>query len=377
MRFRLFAVFLLIIWFTSCGDKKNSFTLNGNIDNMPAQVVILEELGISDVIILDSVKTEPDGKFTITGSTGENKLFRLRFSSDKSKFILLSFDKGAIGITGNWNNLAETYNFTGSPSSSSLRSLIFTYRQHIKDYNTLCVIADTMEAKKNDSLLVKAKDQLQEINQHFTRYCETYSDTCQYLPNALCAVQLLNPAVEKDYINLFNQSLVKRFPNSKLAHDFDGKVKNMSQSKNQEEENGIAVGTIAPEINLQTLEGKSITLSSFRGKYVLVDFWASWCPPCRAENPNVVAAYNLFKNKKFTIYAVSLDEKKDKWLEAIQKDGLTWTQVSDFQRWQSLPVRNYGVNAIPANFLLDPSGKIIAKNLHGGELEAKLSEVLK
>lgn len=346
---------------------------------MPAQMIVLEELGINDVVILDSVKSDESGKFKIEGTSDEPKLFRLKFTADKGKFILMTFDKGNIDVIGDWNNLAETYNFSGSPSSSSLRSLIFTYRQHLKDYNTLCVIADTMKARQNDSLLAKAEAQLHEVNQSFTRFCETYSDTCQYLPNALCAVQLLNPSVEKEYISLFNQSLVKRFPSSKLAHDFDAKYKSMMQQNSQttEEENGIAIGTIAPEISLPNAEGKTISLSTLRGKYVLVDFWASWCPPCRAENPNVVATFNQYKNKNFVIYAVSLDEHKEKWLEAVEKDRLTWIQVCDFQRWQSLPVRNYSVNAIPTNFLLDPNGRIIAKNLHGEDLGKKLAEVIK
>jgi peroxiredoxin len=125
--------------------------------------------------------------------------------------------------------------------------------------------------------------------------------------------------------------------------------------------------------------GKPVSLASFKGKYVLVDFWASWCGPCRRENPNVVKTYNTYKDKGFQILSVSLDQPgaKDKWIKAIHDDNLTWTHVSDLQYWDNEVAKQYGIQAIPANFLLDPDGKIIAKNLRGEDLAAKLSTVLK
>lgn len=145
----------------------------------------------------------------------------------------------------------------------------------------------------------------------------------------------------------------------------------------QLEENKKNTGVVLADFSQADTTGKEVSLSSFRGKYVLVDFWASWCGPCRMENPNVIKAYNKFKDRNFTILGVSLDKAKQAWVDAINMDGLTWTHVSDLQGWANAVAVKFGITSIPQNFLLDPEGKVIGKNLRGASLERKLARILK
>lgn len=375
---KLYILFLLpVFWFVACNNGKNNFTITGNIEDIPEQTVYLEAFNINDMItVIDSAKVDKKGRFELSGSGTEYNLYRIRFQYNK--FVLLSLDKGNVKIESNWQDL-ENYTVTGSPASSNLKSFLLVVREHLRDFNTMGIAMDTFTARGNDSMLAAVKKDLAEMNFAFTRYIEQYADTNKYLPNALFAVQMLNPAVEKDYISTFVQNLGSRFPQSKLAHDFAEKYGRVIASEQQQKTSttGPQIGGMAPDLNLPDANGQDITISSFKGKYLLVDFWASWCGPCRHENPNVVAAYNKYKGKNFTILGISLDSDKDKWQEAVKKDGLSWTHVSDLKGWESVAAQTYGVEAIPANFLVDPSGHIVARDLRGEELDAKLAEVLK
>ena len=213
--------------------------------------------------------------------------------------------------------------------------------------------------------------------------------------NSPCIIMLLgeiqNPVEFKNELMVIKNIVQEKFEKQKYLNEVVKLIEKAKQQENyifqqknrvKEETNirkklGINIGAIAPEINLKSPDGNLIALSSLKGKVVLLDFWASWCRPCRAENPNVVRLYNKYKDKGFTVYSVSLDQNKDKWMAAIIQDQLTWSNhVSELAGWKSSAGNKYGVSSIPKTFLIDAKGKIIAYDLRGIDLEKKLFEIL-
>ena len=203
--------------------------------------------------------------------------------------------------------------------------------------------------------------------------------------------EIQNPMTFKNELRIIKNVIQEKFEKQKYLKEVNKLIEQAKQQEEyilqqknrlQEEQNvrkelGINIGAKAPEINLKSPDGKLIALSSLKGKVVLLDFWASWCKPCRAENPNVVRLYNKYKNKSFTIYSVSLDQNKDKWLAAINQDKLSWSNhVSELTGWKSSAGAKYGISSIPKTFLINKKGEIIAYDLRGNELEQKLSEIL-
>lgn len=377
MRFRIFILIFLIAAASGCRNDKQRLSVIGEIEGMPQQMVRLQELGIDDkIVVLDSARTNEKGHFELKATTLEPGIYQVIF--EQGKFLLLSSDGGAtIKVTGNWQDLND-YKVSGSAPSASLAGFIKVINEHMRDINTLGIIMDSMRVQGNDSLLASARNELSANQAQLTAYIEQYADTTVYLPNALFAVRILNPIVEKDYITAFSQSLERRFPNQPQAQDFNRRYAQFlaQQQQMNAPAGGPEVGAPATEIALPQPNGETFKLSSLKGKYVLVDFWASWCPPCRAENPNIVAAYQQYKNKNFDILGVSLDDDKEAWQAAIQKDHLTWHHVSDLKRWESAAARAYNVQGIPTNFLIDPNGVIVARDLRGKALQQKLQELL-
>lgn len=358
------------------GGCQKGVDIEGQLDQSPAQSFRLEELDIEENRFIDSGRVDEKGHFKLSTKIGEEGLYRIKF--EQNKYILLAMKEGErVQIKGNWNQL-EDYQVSGSSGSIALKSFLVNLRENIKDIRTMQLIIDSIETRpNNDSILRMAKEDMRIINARFMDYVKKFADTTQSVTSALFAVNIINPAFEGPYVRKFYEQVSNRFPQSKKAKAFADRFLKGGASSPPASGAKAAIGNPAADFSAPTPDGESISLSSFKGKWVLIDFWASWCAPCRAENPNVVRAFQQFAGKNFTILGVSLDTSKEKWIEAIDKDQLKWNHVSELKGWGSAIARNYNVESIPQNFLVDPNGNIVAMNLRGGALLQKLSELLK
>ncbi|MBL0145861.1 MAG: TlpA family protein disulfide reductase [Chitinophagaceae bacterium] len=260
-----------------------------------------------------------------------------------------------------------------SPANDLFKQFALKMDAHQKGLNEIGLKNEQNKtAKITDSVKKADADKFELLKTDYKNFIVKFIDTTSNPIMALFALgytQNVDPALLEKPI----EGISKRFKGNTAIETIVAQF-NAMLAKSKAKPQG---GALAPEISMPDTEGNPFLLSSLKGKYVLVDFWASWCGPCRGENPNVVAAYNQFKDKNFTVLGVSLDDNKAAWLAAIKADNLNWKHISDLKKWSSSVVAAYGIDGIPYNVLLNPNGEIIASNLRGADLHSKLAEVLK
>lgn len=375
-----FYFILLSTLLLSCKNKDGRFSVSGELQHADKNKIYLEQLFFSakNPQVLDSATIEK-GKFTLKAKSIEEGLYRLRIDSLDVQFIFIN-DQPEISFKGDLNDMNPISSQFNTSANLQLKSFINMLDEKIKLMNFTRKDIDNREAAQNDSSFAVDEAKLKMLENGYQNFITSYLDTCS---DPILTMFSLGYAFDLDPL-LLNKSisgLSKRFPKHQGIATVVTEFNKMLEEKNKVSEKTAVktpkVGDIAPNFTMNDIEGKPFSLSQLKGKYVLVDFWASWCGPCRGENPNVVKAYNQFKNKNFTVLGVSLDEDKSKWLEAIKEDQLTWKHISDLKGWSSAVVSLFGFDGIPYNILVNPEGKIIATELRENDLIDFLSKNLK
>ena len=366
-------LFLGFLSLAACKEKNSNVVFKVNLqNNTEKRSVFLDMIEMdANPVTMDTALAEAgNAVFELKGGpVDEAVLYRIRLDKNEVFFLAVP-DQQQVNIQADLNDPAA-YTIS-SPGSNSFKNLLKLFNGKLVGLDSLSKILQSKGEEMDSSKVATEKMFRAQVSQA-GKFLLDYADTTQTAAVGIYALGMSRNLAAPDQVQPVLQSLAKRFPESekikKLASDF---AKAMEPQPSQ----GL-VGKEAPDFTLPDVNGKPFHLKSLRGKYVLVDFWASWCRPCRLENPNVVSAFQKYNQKNFTILGVSLDKEKESWLQAIQEDQLQWQHVSDLKFWDSMVVPLYGIEGIPFNVLIDPNGMVIAKDLRGPDLEKKLDEVLK
>lgn len=352
----------------ACTDK-SKFTINGSFKNADVKnKVYLYGMASNTMVLLDSTNLSANGEFKFVNTKPEADFFRVNYLTNE--YIVIAKNGDQVKITADVNDKNQHYDIEGAEEADKLKEL---NELKIKHQSKISEVSKEFEEK-----VAANPEQRDAILQQLS---PIYTSTLNELNQAIIKFAMENT---KSLVSFYAISLVNPVGNEKAlvayADKVDPALKQHAAVKNFVEKVGrlkaVQVGQIAPDFTIQSIDGKPVKLSDYRGKFVLLDFWASWCGPCRAENPNVVSAYQTYSKRNFTVLGISLDKDKAAWAQAVKQDRLTWQQAGELKDFEGETVKLYQVEAIPSSFLIDPQGKIIARDLRGEELNAFLNKTL-
>ncbi len=386
MKNYILTLLIISITITCLGRAPKKVEITGIIENAAGKTLYLNAFVNNTPVIIDSVVVKKNGKFKLAVDVVKPDFYSIGFS--KQDYALLVLDSAntsdIITFNADGSKIMETYFISGSQDSEIVKTLVIDLSDHSK-WKT-----EYAKGLKNPKFTpqqkAETKRKLDSLDKNFILKRNQFINKNYKSLAVLTAMGYLNPQTDLALYKKIEEGLAESVPNTSYHIAIETQVKQIEMQKEMrkkeaEERDRLeqlsAIGSIAPELNFPNPDGKIITIESLRGKYVLIDFWASWCRPCRAENPNVVKLYNEYKDKGFTVFSVSLDKDKNRWLDAIKQDNLYWpNHVSDLKQWKSEAVKTYGFTGIPFTVLIDQEGQIIAKNLRGAALDNKIKELL-
>lgn len=367
------AMALLAISCSNPEADNSNLVIEGTVSNAPQQEMYLNLFSTNGYKAVDTVLLDEEGNFKLYSNIDNWGFYQIGFNqSNAINLILLPNDELTIQADG--ANLTANNTVTGSEETSLYQEIIQGQLVVRTKMDSINQVKQQLSQSRDMAGFAQLLQDERALIQNFQAKMKMFIDNHPNSRATLVAVEQLNMETDFEYFDKVVNQLTALIPDSEYLIGLQNRV-NATRS--------TAIGSPAPDIVLPNPEGEELSLSSLRGNYVLLDFWAAWCRPCRAENPNVVAMYEKYKDQGFTVFSVSLDgvpaqrgNGKELWVEAIEQDGLKWPyHVSDLQGWTSSAAQAYNVNSIPFSLLLDPDGNIIGKNLRGQELQSRLSVI--
>ena len=369
MKYLSYMLCLVVLFTASCKDK-TKFTLNGKVENFGSESkVYLYGMNSTTMAVIDSTVLSDKGEFKFSKPSENADFFRINIGTNEYMFIAKNGD--VIDFKADLTNANHDYKLSGADEADKLTEFNTMKFKSSADLDKITTDFDKkVEAnpESRDALLAQIKPvymkAVEDLNANIIKFAHDN-------PNSLVsfyAISSVNPTGNEAAFVKYAETVSEDVKKNTAVKAFVERVNKLKS---------LLVGNQAPDFSIDGfVDGQKFDLSQFKGKYVLLDFWASWCGPCREENPNVVKAYNTYKNRNFTILGISLDKDKAAWGQAIKQDGLTWNHAGELADFEGKTVKLYQVQAIPASFLLDPTGKIIARDLRGEDLDAFLNKTL-